>query len=119
MRAKEDEMKPNIKFFRIVDVESTNPAMSHDGGDYYFGRTVAVNQNMVVGLRYWTSAEFSFCPKCGRFERNMEEHEENFHGGKFDFVPVAQADGWQNGEEVTSQYLLQDWEAGEFAKVRY
>lgn len=62
-----------IEFRSIVDRESTNPAMSSDGGDYDFGRTVVVEDGKPVAVRFWTSADFDYCPHGGHFNR-CEEH---------------------------------------------
>ena len=87
----------NIKFVRIVDRESTNPAMSNNGGDYDFGRTVAIQNGKPVGVRYWTSADFDFCPHSGHFDRCTErcEEPEPFH--------PSYVEGWESGEELEGE----------------
>ena len=88
----------NVQFFSIVDRESTNPAMSTNGGDYDFGRTVAVVDGQPVAVRFWTSADFPFCPHSGRFD----ECDERFCEGPQPFDP-SYVEGWQSGELLTGE----------------
>lgn len=88
----------NAQFYVIVDRESTNPAMSNDGGDYDFGRTVAVVDGVPVAVREWTSADFDYCPLCGSFDSHSAD--ECHTGGK---AAPSQADGWQDGELLTDE----------------
>lgn len=82
----------NVQFYHVVDRMSSNPAMSANGGDYDFGRTVAVRDGKPVGVRFWTSADFEFCPHSGTFNRCDERCE---GAEPFDARLV---EGWENGE---------------------
>ena len=84
----------NTQFYRIIDRESTNPAMSSNGGDYDFGRTVAVQDGQPVAVRYWTSADFPYCPHSGRFD----ECEERYGCGDAAPMDARDVEGWQQGE---------------------
>ena len=88
----------NVQFYTIADRESTNPAMNSNGGDYDFGRTVAVVDGQPVAVRYWTSADFPYCPHSGRFN----ECEERFCEGPEPFDP-SYVEGWQSGELLTGE----------------
>lgn len=84
------------QFYSITDRKSTNPTMSHDGGDYDFGRTIAVEDGVPVAVRFWTSADaFDFCPHSGSFNRCDERCE---GPEPFDASYVA---GWKDGELLT------------------
>lgn len=104
-------MKPTIKYYTVTDIESTNPAMSNNGGDYYFGRTIAVNVSanppVPLAVTHWTSAEFEYCPLCGKFETNMDEHIERWHSDK-DRAAASDGEGWDRGYE-SSKYNGDDW----------
>jgi hypothetical protein len=80
-----------IKFYRIVEREPENPALSSDGGDYWFGRTVATFKGRPFAVRHWTSAEFPFCPHEGRFGGCD-------HGGRVPYPDTYE--GWENGTEI-------------------
>lgn len=84
-----------VKFYRIVDREPEDPRMSNDGGDYRFGRTVAVEDGKPVAIRYWTSADFDYCPLCGRFDRHAAE--DCPHMG----ADESEAAGWETWQECT------------------
>jgi hypothetical protein len=88
-----------VNFFRIVDRESTNPIMSNNGGDYDFGRTVAVRDGVPVAVRYWTSADFDYCPHSGTFNRCEERN------GCGEPAPMHPSDveGWQSGELLAGE----------------
>ena len=83
------------QFYRIIDRKSENSAMSNDGGDYDFGRIVAVQDGNPVAVRFWTSADFDYCPLCGNFDRHSVEDCPAFG------AEMREADGWQNGELLT------------------
>lgn len=89
----------NMQFIRIVDRESTNPAMSNNGGDYDFGRVVAVRDGKPVAVRYWTSAEFPYCPHSG----NFNECEERQGCGDVAPMDARDVEGWQDGELMTGE----------------
>ena len=80
-----------IEFRDIIDRESTNPAMSNNGGDYDFGRIVVIEDGKPVAVRYWTSAEFPYCPHCGMFNECEERN------GCGDPAPMHPSDieGWE------------------------
>jgi hypothetical protein len=76
-----------LKFYRLVDHESTDPARSVDGGDYSWGRVVAVKGGTPVGVYHWSSAGFPHCPRCGGFghtmcDRPARGEDLDFSGGK-------------------------------------
>lgn len=108
-------MKPTIKYFTVTDREPVDPAMSSNGGDYRFGRTVAVNVSSnppaPLAVTHWTSAEFEFCPLCGQFERDIDEHVDRWHSDK-DRAPSNEGEGWENGTE-SSRYKGDDWRNGQ------
>ena len=100
----------NVEFRMIVDRESTNPAMSSNGGDYDFGRTVVAEDGKPVAVRYWTSAEFDYCPHCGVFNRCEERR------GCGDPAPMDARDveGWQDApalEGEDAERALWRWES--------
>ena len=84
----------NMQFYRIIDRESTNPLMSSNGGDYDFGRTVAVQNGQPVAVRFWTSVDFPYCPHSGHFDECEERR------GCDDAAPFepSYVEGWQQGE---------------------
>lgn len=111
-------MKAKIEYFKVTDIESSNPAHSNNGGDYYFGRIVAVNTaaSIPLAVRYWTSAEFDYCPLCGQFQDTSDEHFERWHS-KHDRLLLAEAEGWENGS-VTSRFEENEWQDSRmFTKV--
>jgi hypothetical protein len=60
-----------LKFVKVTDHESTDPARSVDGGHYSWGRVVAVDGATPVAVYHWTSAGFPHCPRCGGFGHTM------------------------------------------------
>lgn len=78
----------NIEFYRIVDRKSENSALSNNGGDYDFGRTVAVQDGAPVAVRYWTSADFDYCPICGVFDSHSSEECPYLGNGQGWFNPI-------------------------------
>ena len=60
-----------MRFFKVVDAVSKDESRDYDGGEYTFGRVVAVEGLTPVGIRYWTSAGFPFCALCGRFTDHL------------------------------------------------
>ena len=101
----------NVQFYCVVDRESTNPQMSNNGGDYDFGRTIAVRDGVPVAVRYWTSADFEYCPHSGVFNRCEERN------GCGDPAPMQPADieGWEAGELLAgkdAEIALRRYESG-------
>lgn len=99
----------DVQFYCIIDRKSTNPAMSDNGGDYDFGRTVVVAHGQPVAVCYWTSAEFDYCPHTGRFNRCEERN------GCGDPAPMEPRDveGWQAGrllEGKDAEFAVWRWE---------
>jgi len=73
------------KYFRLVTRDTTNPAMSHDGGDYSFGVTVVVLGSHQIAGRHWTSCDaFEYCRSCGTFGSCSCEHEDTYSGPVYD-----------------------------------
>lgn len=103
----------NILFVRIVDRESQSTTRNN-GGDYDFGRTVAVRGREAVGVRYWTSADFAYCPNCGCFDTHSA------CPCPFTFADHADVKGWGEGRVITDPQTLKNlewwWEHGGFAK---
>ncbi len=85
------------KFYRIVDREPEDSRMSNDGGDYRFGRTVAVEDNKLMAIRYFTSADFAYCPLCGNFDRHSYEECPRLGANE------SEAEGWESWPEVTDE----------------
>lgn len=83
-----------IEFYVVTDRESENTAMSNNGGDYYFGRTIAVEDGTPVAVRYWTSADFDFCPICGSFDSHDADDCPCLG------AEAREADGWEKGEKL-------------------
>lgn len=80
-----------VKFYRIVDREPERPELSNNGGDYREGRTVAVEDNRVLAVRFWSSWDGDFCHKCGRYGQCDCEN-----------VPVERDwNDWRDGELLT------------------
>lgn len=104
-----------ITFVRIVDRESTNRAMSNNGGDYDFGRTIAVQYDRPIGVRYWTSADFPYCPKCGQFDSHTSKD------CPVSEASMADAKGWESGAPITDQRAIENnrfWlENGKFSMM--
>lgn len=98
-------MKANIRYFNVTDIESTNPAQSNNGGDYYFGRTIAVNVDTgtPLAVSYWTSADFDYCPVCGTFTRVDEEHCGRWHS-PYDRASQSAGNGWENGRKSSARH---------------
>lgn len=55
------------RYWGISDRESTNPSLSSNGGDYSFWRNFHPLPGGGYEVHYCTSADFKYCPKCGRF----------------------------------------------------
>ena len=93
---KEEHM--GIQFYEITDQEPRDPEgrFSSNGGDYWFGRTVAVSDGVPVAVRFWTSAEFPYCPHGGHFG----ECGESCEAAPFDESYVT---GWESGELMTGE----------------
>jgi len=85
-----------IEFFVIIDRESENPERSSNGGDYTEGRTVAVetSERTPFAVRYWSSADFDYCPQCGRY--GTCDHED-LSPTDYEFA------GWETGEKITDK----------------
>lgn len=105
-----------MKFYRIVDREPIDPRHSSDGGDYQYGRTVAVEDGSPVAVRYWTSADFPYCPLCGRFDSHSVE--ECFSLG----ADEGEGDGWEGGVLLTgteAEVMASWWDvAGKFNPMK-
>jgi hypothetical protein len=89
-----------IKFYEITDAEPRDPEgrFSTNGGDYWFGRTVAVKDGTPVAVRYWTSAEFQYCPHSGGFYEC--DHDDCYEPGPMRPEDIA---GWEQGELMTGE----------------
>ena len=48
---------------------------SRNGGAYSFHEMATVQNGQIIDGHHWTSADFDYCPNCGRFESNMRDHE--------------------------------------------
>ena len=98
-------MKASIQYFNVTDIESKNPSMSNNGGDYYSGRTIAVNVDTgtPLAVSYWTSADFDYCPVCGTFTRVDEEHCGRWHSPR-DRAPQSAGNGWENGRKSSARH---------------
>lgn len=82
----------SIEFRMILDRASENPAMSNNGGDYDFGRTIVVKDGRPVAVRYWTSADFDYCPHSGSFNRCEERRGCGDAGTPY----PADIEGWES-----------------------
>ena len=82
-----------IKFYRVIDRKPEHPELSNNGGDYQEGRTVAVEDGKILGVRFWSSWDGGFCHLCGKyepFECNCET------------VPDERDwEGWETGEVLS------------------
>ena len=96
-------MKTDLVYTK-VDQWSTNPAMSHNGGDYHFGRTVVIDATDRLHARYWASADFDYCGGCGRFDYHELDYHDTFQGS---IPPISEiiAD-W---ERITSEVYGDFW----------
>lgn len=111
-------MNENSKF-KILDYTHYDPAKCRNGGAYGYEEIFEVKAGEAVNGYHWTTADFEYCPLCGRFERHLQEHLERFHDGENDYWPsetakmaariIAEAGfeaaqefvaGWGNGLEL-------------------
>ena len=94
------KFSPSVKFYGVTDQEPRDPEgrFSTNGGDYWFGRTIAVCDGVPVAVRFWTSAEFAYCPHSGHFGECDEWN-------CADAVPfdASYVVGWQDGELLTGE----------------
>lgn len=51
----------------ITDLSNFKPETCHDGGNYSYSTIYRFVGNGKYEVSYSTSAEFDFCPCCGRF----------------------------------------------------
>ena len=63
----------------ITDMSSYDWRRSRNGGAYWFRQHAKVRNGQIVDGSHTTSADFDYCPYCGNFERNLREHEEQWH----------------------------------------
>jgi hypothetical protein len=90
-----------IRFYEVIDRESTNPSLSYDGGDYSFWRVIAVAWNTPIAVSYRTSASFDYCALCGNFG-----HPESrcWHFGA-NFIETK---GWKKGRLLKGEEHLHE-----------
>lgn len=60
------------KYYEVIDRESTNSDLANNGGDYTEGHDLMIENGKVVAGRFWTSAEFDYCPHRGTYDRCKE-----------------------------------------------
>lgn len=102
-----------FKFYSIVDRASEHPELNANGGDYDFGRTIAVDDGTPTGVRYWTSADFDFCPHRGTFDRCEENCD-------YRRASIGEADGWERGTLLVGEdrdSADNRWRQGGFAEI--
>ena len=68
---------------------SADPSRSANGGEYSFASTEWIwirsdGSENLLHWSEWTSAEFSYCPLCGRFESYLSEHVDRAHWKEID-----------------------------------
>ena len=99
-----------MKFYAVYDRFPEDPERSSNGGDYAYGRTIAVNESGVpCGVRFWTSADFDYCPLCGRFEVGCDCESE---------FSLTDAAGWEVSELLVGEdanLAAHRYETGGFA----
>lgn len=104
-----------LEFYVITDIIPDRPELSSNGGDYYFGRTVAVKNGLPVAVRFWTSAEFDYCTHSGHFG-DCDRCGDDERASEKDF------DGWLGGDRIIdpSHYntSLNRYNNGDFAYIR-
>jgi hypothetical protein len=97
------EQTMRIRFYEVVDRESTNPAFSHNYGDYTFWRVIAVAGNTPIAVSYRTSADVDYyCAYCGCFghtESKCLHFGAEFHETK----------GWKRGRRLTGEEHLREF----------
>jgi len=72
----------------IRDYTNYNPHKCHKGGAYGFIENATVESGKIAKGYFWTTADFSYCKCCGRFEQRIDEHVERQHdGNKDDYQP--------------------------------
>jgi hypothetical protein len=54
---------------------------SCNGGDYGYEEQAILADGKIVGGFFWTTADFAYCPCCGRFEQRLNVHLEQWHNG--------------------------------------
>ena len=105
-------MPQPLYFIEVVDRESTNTAMSNNGGDYSFSRIIAVRNGEPVAVYHWTSSDLDYCGRCGTFERSAHEHYD---------ARESDCRGWQTGIVLHGERherWLGRYVNGQFAGVR-
>jgi len=64
--AKYDISLSSVQEISITDIVPRDPSRSSNGGDYYYGHTYYSLRDKPK-IRFWTSAEFPYCPVFGAF----------------------------------------------------
>lgn len=114
MRREEINMSnAKLTFVRLVDREPENTDHCFNGGDYRMGRTIVVsNGTHPIAVRYWTSSDFDYCPRCDSFGHS--------DCGRRTAEP-SEVEGWESGEEITederTDRLNREFRAGRFVPV--
>ena len=72
----------------VTDVTSYEWQRSRNGGAYWFRQRAKAHNGQIVDGAHTTSADFDYCPYCGNFERNLQEHEEQYHPDE-EYLPSA------------------------------
>ena len=109
-------MNEKIQFVVVIDRMSVDSRMSSNRGDYTYGRTIAVQNGVPVAVRYFSSADFEYCPHVGAFESCNE----SCWDGRV-FATLEDADGWQNGTPLEPELLgVAEFQLAEgyFAKIK-
>jgi hypothetical protein len=105
-------MKGKMKFYRIVDRWSEDPRLSSTGGDYDYGRIVAVDDGP-VGVCHWTSADFDYCSHCGTFSHAQCEAKAAKSDLRLQGVEVVEVT--EDSDPERFGRYLQWWKRGWFA----
>ena len=64
---------------RISDYSNYEASRSRNGGSYAYYETAKIENYQAVDGNHSTSAEFDYCPYCGKFEQRLQEHIEQWH----------------------------------------
>ena len=104
-----------VRFMVVIDRESVDSRMNANGGDYDFGRTVAIQDGQPVAVRFWASSDFQYCPHEGRFG-------ECEPGCISTTLPASAAEGWETGQPLATELLgvaTERLRVGEFSPIAH
>lgn len=111
-----------MRYVEVTDITPQNWNHANNGGDYWFGRVLAIDsENRVLGVKFLTSAtDWYYCPVCGIFVLNDSDVESHGWNHRTQIKTNQNNDiisGKDSGNDVTSKYDDDSYLDGTFAIV--